>query len=181
MQDDTTSRSAANVTHRLPGRTRLRVPSRRGDPAFFARAIERARNLPAVRAARANPVTSSLLLEHEGEIEPIARELGLDLAAPRPPVPRTRPPITPASPYGLAAVGFGTASVVQLARGRLVGDSAVENLWNGFSAFRVLQRPGLAAALTGVGLAQLARGRALNSALSLAFYAASVRALGRER
>jgi hypothetical protein len=181
MEDDTAARSAAHVTHRLPGRMRLRIPARRGDPAFFARLVERARDLPALRAVRANPVTSSLLLEHEGEIEPIARALGLDLVAPRPPAPRTRRPAAPASPFGLAAIGFGAASAVQLARGRLAGDSAVENLWNGLTAFRALKRPGLAAVLTGVGLVQLARGRVLNSALSLAFYAASARALGRGR
>ncbi len=181
MQDEGASRSEANVTHRLPGRTRLRIPARRGDDAFFARMIEQARALPAVLAARANPVTGSLLLEHEGEIETVAWELGLDIAPPLPPARRTRNPVAPPSPFGLAAAGFGAAAAVQLARGRLVGDSAVENLWNGFNAFRALKRPGLAAALTGVGLAQLARGRVLNSALSLVFYAASARSLARRQ
>ncbi len=181
MQDDTAIRAAATVTHRLPGRTRLRVSARRGDSGFFVQSIDRARALPAVRAAWANPVTASLLLEHEGEIEPIARELGLDIAAPKPPARRIRRPVAPASPLGLAAVGFGAAAAVQLARGRLVGNSAVENLWNGFNALRALKRPGLAAALTGVGVVQLARGRVLNSALSLAFYAASARSLARRK
>jgi hypothetical protein len=181
MGDGMAARSAAHVTHRLPGRTRLRIPAHRGDTAFFARLVEQARALPELRAARANPVTSSLLLEHEGEIEPIARALGLDIVAPKPPAPRTRRPAEPVSPFGLAAIGFGAASVVQLARGRIAGDSAVENLWNGLTAFRALGRPGLAAVLAGVGLAQLARGRVLNSALSLAFYAASACALDRGR
>lgn len=179
MQDEPTARSAATITHRLPGRTRLRIPARRGDAAFFARVAEQARGLPTVRAVRANPVTSGLLVEHEGEIEPIARDLGFDIVAPKPPVRHISRPVARPSPFGLAAIGFGAASVVQLARGRVVGDSAVENLWNGFTAFRALRRPGLATLLTGVGVAQLARGRLLNSALSLAFYAASARALGR--
>jgi hypothetical protein len=181
MQDQEASRSAATVTHRLPGRTRLRIPAHRGDAGFFAQAVEQARVLPTVRAAQANPVTGSLLLEHEGEIEPIARELGLDVLTSQPPARRMRRPVAPPSPFGLAAVGFGAAAAVQLARGRLAGDSAVENLWNGFTAFRALKRPGLAAVLTGVGMVQLARGRVLNSALSLAFYAASARALARRQ
>ena len=181
MQDSETSRVAASVTHRLPGRTRLRIPARRGDAAFFERTIEQARALPSVRAARANPVTASLLLEHEGEIEPIAAELGLGIAAPLPPARRRRRPIAPQSPLELASVGFGTAAAVQLARGRFAGDSAVENLWNGLTAFRILKRPGLAAVLAGVGVVQLARGRVLNSALSLAFYAASARSLARRQ
>ena len=181
MGEHTTARSAAQVTHRLPGRTRLRIPAHRGDPAFFARLVERARGLPAVRTARVNPTTGSVLLEHEGEVEPISRALGLDIVAPQPPAPRARRPVAPASPFGIAAIGFGAASAVQLARGRLAGDSAIENLWNGLTALRSLKRPGLAAVLAGVGLVQLARGRLLNSALSLAFYAASARALGRGR
>jgi hypothetical protein len=181
MQDGTTARSPAHIAHRLPGRTRLRIPAHRGDPAFFARLVEQASGHPAVRSARANPVTSSLLLDHEGDVEPIAGALGLNIATPAPPVPRTPRPVAAPSPFGLAALGFGTASVVQVARGRLAGDSAVENLWNGVTALRTLKRPGLAAVLAGVGMVQLMRGRVLNSALSLAFYAASARTLGRGR
>ena len=56
MQDQQASRSAANVTHRLPGRTRLRVPAHRGDPAFFAGARAHIK-----RHAFGNPVRDDLL------------------------------------------------------------------------------------------------------------------------
>ncbi len=180
MQSET-SPPAAVVAHRLPGRTRLLVPARRGDTGFFQRVIEHARGLPVVRAARANPLTGSLLLEHEGAVEPIARELGLDLA-PAPPRrqrgPSRRRRLPPIAPLGAAAVGFGVLAGVQVVRGRLAG-SAAENLWNAYSAFRTFRRPGLAVALAGAGAIQLARGQVLGSAVSLAFYAMNARRMAR--
>lgn len=181
MPADTASRPLATVAHRLPGRTRLLVPARRGDAGFFADVIERARGLPAVRAAWANPITASLLLEHEGDADPIARELGFDLA-PAPPARQRRPArrgrVASVAPLGAAAAGFGVLATLQLARGRLAG-SATENLWNAFTALRTMRRPGLAVVLAGAGAIQLVRGQVLGSALSLAFYAVNARRMAR--
>jgi hypothetical protein len=63
----------ARLVHHIHGRARLRVPTRRGDARWFAE-IERALGECAlVRAAHGNPLTGSLLLAHEGELEEIER------------------------------------------------------------------------------------------------------------
>ncbi len=70
----------AYAVHRLPGRVRLKIPSRRSDEAFFAEVERRLRRLEGVTRVHANAVTGSVLVEHKGEIADLAREaLGSDL------------------------------------------------------------------------------------------------------
>jgi hypothetical protein len=65
--DDTASRGdeappKAHVVHRTARRMRLRVPSKRHDPGFFAALEERLSQIPKIEAALANPRTASILL-----------------------------------------------------------------------------------------------------------------------
>lgn len=62
----------AHVSHRLPGRTRLRIPAHRHDAGFFRHIAERLTTCPGVRGVRANPKTASLLIDHDGDLEALA-------------------------------------------------------------------------------------------------------------
>ena len=68
--------TAAVVVHRLPGRTRLRVRGRRGDPAFMERARAALAALPGVDEVRGRADTGSLLLRHRRDfsLEAVLRD-----------------------------------------------------------------------------------------------------------
>lgn len=59
----------ARVAHSTPGRIRLAVPSMRYDEEWFAAAAERLAALPAVRSARANSRTGSLLIQADTDTD----------------------------------------------------------------------------------------------------------------
>lgn len=58
-------RPHAVVVHGMAGRTRLRIPSKRGDSAFFAAVAEWLVQHEAVAQVNTNPVTASLLVRHD--------------------------------------------------------------------------------------------------------------------
>ncbi len=174
----------AFIEHELPGRIRLRIPSRRGDRPFFEAAGKRVAELPGVRSLRANPLTGGLLIEHRTSRDAIAsfaREHGLfDLSAPvavpvRHEAATVRlPSAALPAPLSLAAAGLAGAGLYQLARGQVLG-SASENLWNAYSAYAVLRKPWVAGALVGFGVVQAVAGQRLGSAVSLFLYAMNAR------
>jgi hypothetical protein len=57
----------AVVVHQAPGRLRLRVPARRGDPAFLGQVGQALLATPGIRAVDVNPVTASLLVRFDGD------------------------------------------------------------------------------------------------------------------
>ena len=59
----------AHVVHHLPGRVRLRVPSRRRQPAFFHDVKKRLEGLDAVSSVSVNPTSGSVLIRYDGELE----------------------------------------------------------------------------------------------------------------
>jgi hypothetical protein len=63
--------AAAYLGHRIPGRARLHVPDRRGDAAFFAQLAGAVRGIEGIERVEVNPRTGSLLLHHNGDLEPI--------------------------------------------------------------------------------------------------------------
>jgi hypothetical protein len=119
---------AAFIAHASAGRTRVRVPGRRGDTDFFATSAARLAEFEGVLAVTPRASTSSLLVEHEGEFDAIAkraRAAGLfalgrpaeeeEALAPRLAIP------------GLAGV-LGALAVVQLFRQRVL-PPAITLLW----------------------------------------------------
>ncbi len=191
---DTTSGAAAipvaEIEHRIPGRIRLRVRARRGDPAFFVRLEAALAAVPGVRNVRANPQTGSVLIEHGGDEKAVlarARDQGLRTTEPTDKLPALRPAPppdrgkgTPASPLDLAALGLAGAGLMQLVRGEAVG-SASENLWNAYGLYAVTRQALPSAFLVAFGLFQVARGEVLGSAVSLFLYAYSARRMARQR
>jgi Heavy metal associated domain 2 len=84
-------KAKAQRVHNVPGRTRFKIPERRGDHAFFHDISEELRKFPSVREVETNPVTASLLLHYIGDLdsEPmqavlnaLAEVVELELSAP---------------------------------------------------------------------------------------------------
>jgi hypothetical protein len=74
----------ASVTHELPGRTRLKIYSRRGNTEYFRGIGQRLSGCPGVIWLRANPRTASLLIGHAvpfSQIAAFAKEQELFLLA----------------------------------------------------------------------------------------------------
>lgn len=68
-------KSKAYAVHRLPGRIRFRIPSRRRDRAFFDEVEERLRRGSAVTAVKTNPETGSILVQYTGETDALFDEM----------------------------------------------------------------------------------------------------------
>lgn len=60
----------AYISHRSPGRLRLKIPARRGDSGYF-NALEKAfMSLQGAEEIVTNPTTASVLILHQGDILP---------------------------------------------------------------------------------------------------------------
>jgi hypothetical protein len=82
-------RPPAYAVHRLASRARLRVPDLSGDHERCGFVVEALSHCPQVVAVRANPVTASVVLEHDDNaldrIAAYARDLDLFDLEPQPP------------------------------------------------------------------------------------------------
>jgi hypothetical protein len=56
---------AAVLVHHIAGRTRFRIPAKRGDDAYFATIGEQFSQCPGVSSVATNSVTGSVLIAHE--------------------------------------------------------------------------------------------------------------------
>jgi hypothetical protein len=93
------------LVHDVPGRLRFFAPRVKRDQRAAAALRRRARAVPGVAAASANPLTGSLLVHHDGALATRARILdALEVAdpgpalAPPPPPPPRREPVRAAAP-----------------------------------------------------------------------------------
>jgi hypothetical protein len=177
---------AAVIEHQLPKRTRLRIPSKRGDASFFASIGQRLAEIPGVERARANTLTGHVVLEQARAFDAIAADAArngifeLRRSTEKPDTSGRGVPPSEAGTLSMFALGFTGMGAYQLAQGRVAG-SAVENFWNAYGSYRTLEQPWLAALLVGCGLYQLLNGELLGSAASLFFYAASARYMARTK
>lgn len=121
---------AAEVSHAMPGRTRLRIADRRGDAAFFATVASGLSALPGVQKVEVTPLTGSVLIRHWGSLEKLgatARDAGIfNLAK----APATREAATGAAfdPRLLAAAALGGLALWQMSREKLF-PPALTLLW----------------------------------------------------
>jgi hypothetical protein len=175
----------AYTVHQVPGRTRLRVPARRGDRTYFAHVAQALTRAPEVLSVRVNPSTGSILLLHTSQLRKLAEhaaEAGLFRLAAAPVAPFRRPariePRPQIVPLSLLSAGLAGLAVIQLARARVAG-AATEHLWGAYQASRILGKPGMVATLGAIGVMQLARGRVLSPAVSLLSYAVAARTFAR--
>ena len=173
----------AHIEHQLPGRVRLRVPSRRGDVPFFERVVRELSKHPAMHELTATPLTGSITLHYFEPLHPIvAAAADQKLFETRRLEPQSNVSeakrasrLREGSGFTDAiATGLSGLSLFQATRGRVFG-SAAENLWHAFGAQRILGRPDIAAAFALLGIYQILRGQLFGSASSLFFYALMTR------
>ena len=63
--------TVAIVEHRVPGRVRVRIPSKRHDLSFFEEVLNKIRPHPNVHHVRANTYTGSVVIHHSGNANDI--------------------------------------------------------------------------------------------------------------
>jgi hypothetical protein len=173
----------AYIEHQLPGRVRLRVPSRCGEVPFFEKVVRELSKHPAMRELTATPLTGSITLRYFEPLHPIIaaaadqRLFETSRLVPQSNVSDSKPAAALREGSGLTdgiATGLSGLSLLQATQGSVFG-SAAENLWHAFGAQRILGRPDIAVAFAVLGIYQILRGQLFGSASSLLFYALVMR------
>ncbi|MGB5197588.1 MAG: HMA2 domain-containing protein [Candidatus Deferrimicrobium sp.] len=62
---------SASIRHRMDGRLRVKIPARKGDPAYFSALAEVFSEFPGIRKVEVNPETGSALFLHSAEPDAI--------------------------------------------------------------------------------------------------------------
>jgi hypothetical protein len=145
----------ACVIHALRGRTRMRVPERRGDTRYFETVREGLCRLDGVGPVEINPTTGSILVWHATPFDDVSGR---------------------AQQSRLFAVDRSLTAAPPAASSSELGPSIR-------SPFGPLANPRLAAfaLLLGLGLIQLLRGQVMPPAISLLWYATTALFLPLER
>ena len=122
----------AEIVHAMEGRTRLRIPARRGDGAFFASVATGLSTISGVHHVDVRPFTGSVLLQHGLPLAGIAAaaerarlfKVANDASAPAP------QPAVRIDPKWVIGAGLGVIAVWQLTQGRIL-PPAVTLAWYG--------------------------------------------------
>lgn len=166
----------AQVAHRIPHRLRVRVPSRKGDRAYFQMASKHLGEQPPIRSVRVSAQTGTILIAHDGHahnIARLARELGVfdlpEASLARVAAERVVGRVAGVEPTSAVAAGLAGMGVYQALRGNLLG-SGIEHFWQAYGAAQMLGSLKIAAVMGLLGTYQVARGQVLSPAASLFFY-----------
>jgi hypothetical protein len=149
----------ASIVHKLPGRVRLRIPSRVRDAAYFDAVAHGLLEIDSVERVTVNPMAGSLLMLYNGELEWLLGEA--------------------------ARHGWFTVEARERENGppferRVVGAiEQIESRLGSAGAPSNMKTP-VVAGLIVASAVQLLRGRWLPSGLTLVGYAAGLSLLGRE-
>lgn len=112
----------ALVVHAMPNRTRLRIPSRRGEPVFFASLATSLAAMPGIQRVAVQPVTGSILLEHTKPLPKLLQAVEeaklFRLSEPMRQAERSEP--VALDPKLLVGLGMGAFALWQLTRGRIL-------------------------------------------------------------
>jgi len=142
----------AFVTHSVPGRVRIRIPTMRHQDEYFARLRDKLTAVPGLRRLTTNTRTASVLLEYTGEIEPL-EALGSRLDA-----------------FTLGARPHPHSLSEWLHTFTTAPDDLVKQLSNG----RIDMAGVTALVLTGFGISQIVRGHALPAGWTLLWNATNL-------
>ena len=173
----------AYIEHQLPGRVRLRVPSKRGEVPFFEQVVRELSKHPAVHELTATPLTGSITLQYSEPLRAItgaaANQKLFETGRTAPAAKKVEPKEASRASKGYlltngVATGLSGLSLFQVAQGNVLG-SAIENFWHAFGAHRILGRPDIAAAFAALGIYQVLRGQLFGPASSLLFYSLVMR------
>lgn len=143
----------ARLVHRLPGRARLRIEGRRGDVAWFDRLRLDLALVEGVRAVEANPRIGSLLLLHDGPLEPLLARLHAAGLVAADPLARGERPFRERL---VERLGRLDRAMLRASEGELDGRGA------------------LLLAFLGLALLQAVRGQVAGPALTLLWYASGL-------
>jgi hypothetical protein len=169
----------ASIEHQVPGRVRLRVPSKRGDVSFFEKIVRELSKHPSMRELTASSLTGSITLHYCEPLQLITTAAAdqklfeTGRLEPQTGGSRSKRASGLREGSGLAAgiaAGLSGLGLFQVAQGNVMG-SAVENLWHAFGAQRIFGRPDIAVVFAALGIYQLQRGQIFGAASSLFFYA----------
>lgn len=61
----------AHISHQTSGRLRIRIPSQKGNAAYFASLKERFSSFPGIQKIEVNPLTGSVLILHQIDLKQI--------------------------------------------------------------------------------------------------------------
>jgi hypothetical protein len=70
-----TMHPVAHVYHTIPRRLRVRIPSKRGDKAYFTDITDKLRTLHGVEEAKAAPHTGSIVITYHGGLDALERQV----------------------------------------------------------------------------------------------------------
>jgi hypothetical protein len=169
----------ASIEHQLPGRVRLRVPSKRGDVPFFEKVVRELSKHPSLRELTTSSLTGSITLHYCEPLQPItataAEQELFETGQSEPQKGGSKSKHVSRLPEasglaGATAAGLSGLGLFQVAQGNVLG-SAVENLWHAVGAQRIFGRPDIAVLFVALGIYQLLRGQIFGAASSLFFYA----------
>ena len=147
----------AFITHLTRDRVRIKIPSKKGDAAYFASLKEKLAalsELPGIQRIEANPLTGSILVLHTLDLETL--DLGLVaqysefnqlFRLQQPPAKQTPAPGNKAGGRAageidlkvLAILGFVGVAIIQLKRGHIMMP-AITALWYAYSLMKERQR-----------------------------------------
>ena len=147
----------AYISHRTPTRLRIRVPSRKRDPAWFSQAKERLAEIAGVEAVDVNELSGSILIVHDlqdiGTLLVAAKKQGLfqitrpeaqkkatlrqDVAKGFSTVNRRVSSATGgyADLWDVAVLGLAGAGVYQLLRGNIAAPMWYTAFWYAFGIY----------------------------------------------
>jgi len=120
----------AELVHSMPGRSRLRIPERRGDSVFFASLASGLSTLHGVKKVEVRPLTGSILVHHDVPFEGLAkaaedvRLFGLATVTAGTPLSAEAIAALPLNVRMIAALGFGVLALLQIGRGRVLPQAA---------------------------------------------------------
>jgi hypothetical protein len=126
----------ASIEHQLPGRVRLRVPSKRGDVPFFEKVVRELSKHPSLRELTASSLTGSITMHYCEPLQSITAAASegklfeTGRSEPQKHASKSKQASRLGEASGLAgatAAGLSGLGLFQVARGNVLG-SAVENL-----------------------------------------------------
>jgi hypothetical protein len=168
----------ASIEHHLPGRVRLRVPSKRGDVSFFDKVVRELSKHPSLRELTASPLTGCITLHYCDPLQLMtaaaAEQQLFEIGGSEPQDQKNKEQASglreASGVTGATVAGLSGLGLFQVARGNVLG-SAIEDLWYAFAAQRIFDRPEIALVFAGLAVYQVLRGQIFGAASSLFFYA----------
>jgi hypothetical protein len=120
----------AELVHAMPGRSRLRIPARRGDSVFFASLATGLSTLQGVKKVEVRPLTGSIVIHHDVPLEGLAkaaeevRLFGLATVTAGTPLSLAAIGELPLDVRMMAALGFAALALLQIGRGNVLPQAA---------------------------------------------------------